>query len=326
MSKEIKFTIPEFGAKVSHPQEIMMALTNICNHRCYFCSYRKIMPKPVKMPREKARDFLKQALDLGAKQASFALLDEPFCSGDFENCVKDAKIMGYEYIYATTNGSLSDKTRLRKSFENGLDSIKFSINAGNRETYKKVHGRDDFDRVIQNVKDADLLRKEINPEIRLFVGFAENIINSGDEGVKELEIILNGIVDKIFVMSTYNQGGAMFDEVKQETVSKTDKIWHRVKSYDIKSDFSLEICSVPFRRAYVTSEGFLTACCVDGKNELVVADLNKTSLKDAWNSEDFQKFRSFLLNKNVPENCKCYNCINNTNNEVFPLEKILKGK
>jgi MoaA/NifB/PqqE/SkfB family radical SAM enzyme len=278
------------------------------------------------MPREKVKDFLRQGLDLGAKQAAFSLLDEPFCSNDFENCVKDAKLMGYEYIYAVTNGSLANKNRLRECFENGLDSIKFSINAGNRETYKKIHGRDDFDKVIQNVKDANVLRKEINREIGLFVSFAENIVNSKYGRAKDLYTILNGVVDKIFVMPTFNQGGAMFDEVEQKTVSRTDKIWHRAKSYGIKPDFSQEICNFPFRRAHITAEGFLTACCVDGKNELLVADLNKTSLKDAWNSEDFQKFRSFLLNKNVPENCKCYNCINNTNNKVFPLEKILKSE
>ena len=40
---------------------------------------------------------------------------------------------------------------MEKAINNGLDSIKFSIHGGTSETYKKIHGKNDFERVIKNL-------------------------------------------------------------------------------------------------------------------------------------------------------------------------------
>ena len=34
----------------------------------------------------------------------------------------------------------------------GLDSIRVSVNAADRDTYKELHGTDDFDNVLNNIK------------------------------------------------------------------------------------------------------------------------------------------------------------------------------
>ena len=39
---------------------------------------------------------------------------------------------------------------------------------------------------------------------------------------------------------------------------------------------------MPFNRIHVTWEGYLTLCCVDYQNYLIVEDLNKISLWDAY--------------------------------------------
>ena len=62
--------------------------------------------------------------------------------------VKKAKQLGIKRVYITTNGALANIEKVTKCIDAGLDSIKFSINASNREEYKTVHGYDDFDKVI----------------------------------------------------------------------------------------------------------------------------------------------------------------------------------
>ena len=53
--------------------------------------------------------------------------------------------------------------------DSGLDSIKFSISAGKRETYKEIQGQDDFDKVISNLKWISTYRKESGLNFRIYV-------------------------------------------------------------------------------------------------------------------------------------------------------------
>jgi len=299
------------------PIDMVFGLTNICNHRCIFCQYNKaIIPKPIHLSIEKAIDYLKQAYELNVKECGFGLIDEPFMSEILEDCILQAKRISFEYVWLNTNGALAIKSRMEKLFINGLDSVKFSIGAGVAETYKKIHGKNDFDKVIQNVKDCSVLRKQINPNAKIFVSFAEVSVNK-NEGVI-LENLLGDFVDKIYIVKAVNQGGGMYDEVNNGIVYKEEKLWSRYK--DANGDSIINtICPYPFKRINITAQGNLSACCVDMKNELLVADLDKIPLAEAWNSEKMQRIRTYLLNNNMPQNVKCYNCINNTNYEILPI-------
>ena len=50
-----------------------------------------------------------------------------------------------------------------------MDSIKFSIHGGTPETYEKIHGKNDLDRVIKNLKYVDEYRKKNNKKLKIFV-------------------------------------------------------------------------------------------------------------------------------------------------------------
>ncbi len=83
-----------------------------------------------------------------------------------------------------------------------------------------------------------------------------------------------------------------------------------------------EMCSLPFNKLHITSEGYLTACCADFQNYLVVANLNNCELKEAWNNEDFINLRKKHINGNL-QNTLCYNCINNVNEKIYPIVENL---
>jgi molybdenum cofactor biosynthesis enzyme MoaA len=103
-----------------------------------------------------------------------------------EELVIHAKKTGYEYTYITTNGALATKDRMRTLIAGGLDSIKFSVNAGTAETYKKIHGKDEFDKVIQNIFDTIALRNTLKKDLVVFASCVETNLNSS-----EIEILKN---------------------------------------------------------------------------------------------------------------------------------------
>lgn len=64
-------------------------------------------------------------------------------------------------------------------------------------------------------------------------------------------------------------------------------------------------CMMPFNRLHVTKEGYLTICCVDFENRLVYADLNKTSLWEAWQGKEAENYRKGHIGMaDLPEQCK----------------------
>ncbi len=79
-------------------------------------------------------------------------------------------------------------------------------------------------------------------------------------------------------------------------------------------------CPMLFNRLHITKEGYLTCCCVDFQNYLVVADLNKQTLEEAWVSDNFIKIRKKHIAGNVSGTI-CSNCIYCRNDQVSPLSE-----
>ena len=70
---------------------------------------------------------------------------------NLQDYIFEAKKLGIKRVYITTNGALANIDKVIKCIEAGLDSIKFSINAGTKESYKLIHGQDDFEKVFNNL-------------------------------------------------------------------------------------------------------------------------------------------------------------------------------
>jgi hypothetical protein len=86
-------------------------------------------------------------------------------------------------------------------------------------------------------------------------------------------------------------------------------------------EYSFEYpCGQLFKTVVTTAEGYLVVCCQDFDKMTVVADLNQVSVLDAWNSDEFVKFRLRHINKDF-EGTICNNCLFGDGNEFAPLNK-----
>ena len=62
---------------------------------------------------------------------------------------------------------------MKRVIEAGLDSIKFSINAASRESYFKIHGKDDFLKVKENVEWLRIYLDETRFNLKTFISFVK---------------------------------------------------------------------------------------------------------------------------------------------------------
>ena len=244
----------------------LMELSNLCNHECIFCAHQKMKRKPGRMKKELAFDILKQAYDLGTREVGFYATGEPFLIPDLADYIKYAKEIGYTYVYLTSNGSLATPEKIRAVIDAGLDSIKFSINAPERELYKFIHGHDHFDIVMEHLKYLNQYRTESGKNYKIYV---TGILTKYTEKLKdEYFKVFKGLADQIVFKFVYNQGGYM-PEIEKYLRCECDEAPKRV-------------CNLPFDAIGITYEGYLSIENADYENMLIVADLNKVSLKDGW--------------------------------------------
>ena len=287
----------------SFPRTVLVELSNVCNHRCVFCAYSK-MTRPGKLLHYPLLErLLKEAFDLGAREVGFYSGAEPFTSPDLEDSIQLAKQLGYEYVFISTNASLATEERLKASIDYGLDSLKFSINAGDRETYKRIHGRDDFDKVIERVRFCNAYRAEKGAHLYLAVScvLVDHAIGSNVSTKDQLKELLGNVIDEVIYYEANNQNGQMIG----------------LADAGIKAP-----CPLPFMQCHISAEGYLRMCCSDYQNYLSLVDLNQTSLKDAWYAEIFKEMRQRHLDNRL-EGTLCYNCIHNTNTPIEPVVPAL---
>lgn len=173
---KFKTTYDLLTGKIVNPLYVEYSPVGNCNHRCVFCAYDYIGYKPRKLDTEKTVSSIRDFAKLGVKAMLFAGDGEPLLHPDIFTFLIAAFDSGIDSgIY--TNGVLLDEKR-NCGLLDKLTFIRISFNGGSRETYEKVHRKDDFNRVVKNIEHAvDLKhRNNIKTDIGLqFVVIPENI-------------------------------------------------------------------------------------------------------------------------------------------------------
>ena len=147
LPKEKLATCPPF------PEAIKIEITGRCNFKCAYCAASNPLRPRGDMDKDFLYRILREAKSMGVKEIGMFMLGESFLVKELPEYIRYAKKeVDIEYVFITTNGSLCTTERLIAVTEAGLDSIKFSINAGAQERYKKMCGVDCFDKVISSIK------------------------------------------------------------------------------------------------------------------------------------------------------------------------------
>ncbi len=269
------------------PKRIMLEVTNACNHRCIFCAHERMSRKVSFLDISFIMPILAEAYALGSREIAFHGGAEPLLYRDLAKLCAYAKEIGYEYIYLSTNGTACSEKGMQEILEAGLDSIKFSINGGDRESYARVHGKDDFERAHSMLRFTDDWRKKKQSSLRLYVSSVR--VAQNEAAIEKILPLLSPHVDEIAITPVYlSNGGAREDVGPLEARFKN--------------------CAEPFGRLTISCEGYVRCCCNDYQNYLAVGSLHEESIGELWNSPAFVKLRECHL-ANKLENTLCHGCL-----------------
>jgi len=307
--KATRFDV-QFQINPPFPREIFLDLSGACNHWCNFCANPKSTNKSL-LDTALACRLLEEAKENGTVAVGLYATGEPFIHPDLAKITKKAKDLGIEYVFISTNGTLATPKLAAPVLDAGMDSIKFSVNGGDRESYKAVHGKDQFDLMFGHVKWFSEYREKSGLSYKIYVSTVQAA--KDPHQFEKLTKLLSPYVDEFDLRHCSNQGGNMYSNNERLTIDPSNLLGSM-----LDGQAHADVCPDPFHRITVTPEGYATVCVVDYRNFLTVADLNNTTLAEAWNDPKFVDLRRRHLDKNL-KGLVCHNCLYNCDDPVYPL-------
>jgi len=287
-------------ARPPFPDAIKIELTSHSNLKCAFCASGSNLRSHGEMDEQFLKKILHEAKSIGVKEIGMFLLGESFLVRKLADYIRYAKKeVGIEYVFLTTNGTLCSLDRLEPVIEAGLDSLKFSVNAGTPASYAKMHGVDCFDRVFKNIKNMHTYMR-VNglksPRTCVSSIFSE----THEDELEDFRAMISQYVDEFYYLPLYNQAGHVSHSVHSKIVGNPGRLENMVPPIP---------CWALFNAAKITWDGWLTACCFDHDSRFKIADLNTVSLKDAWLHGKFIHLRRQHLEGDDLSHSICGKCL-----------------
>jgi molybdenum cofactor biosynthesis enzyme MoaA len=291
VDKRTHVPLDRFSHRPTFPTDMKIEITSRCNYECKNCGVYLKLRIVGDMQFWLFDKIIKQAVKLGVKEVGLFLLGEPFMLDDLSEYIKRAKDLGVEYTYITTNGSLCTPYNMQAVMDAGLDSLKFSLNAGTQEQYREVTGLDYFEAVLGNIKwFAENRNDKINLSCSCIYNgkYKEELLNLKNEVLKHIE--------DFYFLPLMNHGGNVVGN-HGGNIGRLENHVDNVPCWEL------------FNTSRVTWDGWLTMCSFDHQGDFKIADLKEVKLIDAWNDPKFIDLRKAHLKKDVSETI-CNRCIN----------------
>ena len=161
------------------PKELKISYDFECNYRCITCRdvVKTNTPEQIELY-EKV--YLPQVIEASKNAEVVSLLGsgDPLFSGHSRHLIKElVKVRPNIKFNLYTNGFFLDEENLTElGIQNNIGELSVSLDAANRETYKKILRTDAFDRVMKNVEMMSGWKKQGKIE-RMTINFVTHLLN-----------------------------------------------------------------------------------------------------------------------------------------------------
>jgi len=262
-------------------------LTYSCNHNCIGCydfgAGGRISDGIQSLDLNTAKNYVDQIYDLGAKSICLTGGGEPLLFKDLIDIIVYIKNKGLE-ISLTTNGSKLNKENIPVILNN-CTWVRISLDAGTDETFKKIHRSNDFNLVIDNIKEIVKTSKEINSKCTIGVGFLTCNDNIHDM-ITATDLCKSMGVDYIQFRSFHLNYDYPYP-IEECRLLQDDnfKVYCLEYKYD-KHQKEYEKCYAQHFSGVISLHKVFICCHFRNIKEYEIGDLRKKSLNDIWNSEN----------------------------------------
>jgi len=258
------------------PDTVEIELTNFCNLDCIFCPNSKHRRKKGIMDFGVFKRIVDEVTTLKVSHVVISGFGEPLIDkGIIEKLdyIYDKKVECY--IELVTNGFLLTEKMCNalcaKQLVNILD---VSIDASNAESYKKIHNRDGFNIIMQNLTYLNKIKKKEN-HLSPFVSIRFKVSSFNKGQFKQFVNRFWNIVDEIKTYANifgWPESNINISSIDKNRIIKIPcpNLWESIR---------------------INWNGDVILCCMDYEGKVILGNVNGQSLLDIWNGLKMQNYR-----------------------------------
>jgi radical SAM protein with 4Fe4S-binding SPASM domain len=280
------------------PSTVLVEVTNDCMLNCVMCPRSKLKEPTGYMSFDLFADIVEECSHHGVfEDLILSGFGEPLLHPQLLRLTRFAKEKGIPKVRLITNAALLTQTMTSQLLENsGLDQIGLSLDALTHQTYRSVKGSENFEAVQENIAHF-LERKNREGRWKPFVSL--HILK-----MRETVFEIRGFVEKwsprlgkgdhILVKDVHSFAGQVDDKRLEEQLSNGERL----------------PCRQLWRLLYVSWDGEVMPCCLDGSRQLRIGNLHGSSLEQLWKSPRIREIRRIHIQKlydNIPLCSQCEN-------------------
>lgn len=303
LSTKLELLSDVADTEFSHPLAFHVILLNKCNLTCVMCPYHSPVYKE-----HHTSDYLKDlkmmsfevfeklAKYAGEKKISLQLgqIEEAMMHKELFRFIRTAKEYGVPHIHLTTNGTLLTKDKAKLLAESGINSVMFSIDASDKDTYKRIRGKD---------------LEDLEEKITYFLSIAKDKkINTmasfilQDQPSHERDNFLKKWQERGISQVTYY--------VLTDHDKKTGQFIRKEENYQKGKRYP---CASPWMQSVIFPDGEVSLCCktmtdVGWKGVVNVGSIADKEFSEIWNGHSYKELRKELISNHFKQFSSCADC------------------
>ena len=323
------------AAAETPPVCLYLEVTNRCNLLCETCprTFETLEP-----PADMSWELFTRIVDQVPDVARVVLhgVGEPMLVKALPRMIRYLKDRG-TYVLFNTNGTLMQPRRFQELIDTGLDELRVSLDAADRESYLKVRGKDFFDRIVRDVSKFVAYQRKVGaatPKVSLWLTGLKETIDQLPAFVRLAAEM--GVAEVHLQRLVFDEGGygmarsdlSLFESTRAEELAAIaaaqaigaecgvtlDASGATEPGLSLKrqaEDQPWSTCRRPWSLMYFTAHGRALPCCiapfsVRGYSHYTLGDATQASLREIWNGAAYRDFRTALLSEAPPAPCR--NC------------------
>ncbi len=304
-----------------------------CNHACPICWLHNLDPETLETGLAKDRTGslsipeyrrLFNTFPFGVHEINVVGGGEPLMYPDIIELFREIKRHKWKGNLIT-NATLLNKTMARDMIDMHWDALRVSIHAGDPETYRNIHGRDNFHRMMSNLKFYNDYRhrKNLSRQCKLIAFHViqrENIHSLENLFTVALEIGADFIEFDLII--PFSEAHRLLPE---EIGYARETLLHAIRKFPIATNADEilpqltvaaknatgetfvpgKFCSVGFDQTFITGSGDVLPCCFSNE---VMGNIRQTEFHKIWFGEKYHGFRKRLIRGKFAAYCIANRC------------------
>ena len=265
------------------PPLVQIEPSSICNFRCVFCfeTDKTFSSKNSGHMGTMTLEMFKNIIDEIEGKVQFVTLasrGEPLISKEIDKMIEytSGKFLN---LKINTNASLLNEKKAHAILSSNVKTLVFSADAADSDLYKKLRVNGNLETTLRNIK------KKHYPENKIITRVS-GVKFSKEQNFESMKKLWGELVDQIAFVD-YNP-------------------WEN--SYEKKPNNIKTPCSDLWRRMFIWWDGKANPCDVDYKSHLCVGNKNNKTIKEIWNSKEYNNLRETHINQNRSSVSPCNAC------------------